>query len=156
MIFAMATQRFEAVVEAQDDRLFVEMPAAVVAALGQRRRPPLLIDVKGYRYRSTPAVYGGRTYLGFRKEIREAAGLSAGLRVAVSLELDEQPREVAVPADLREALHADPTVDAAFAALSLTHRKEYVEWVEAAKRDQTRRRRIERTVTILRPGPKDT
>jgi hypothetical protein len=156
MVFAMAAQRFEAVVEAEDDRLFVEVPAAVVAALGPRRRPPLVIEVNGYRYRSTPAVYRGRTYLGFRRDIREAAGLSAGRRVAVSLELDEQPREVAVPNDLEDALRADPTAQAAFAALSFTHRKEYVEWVESAKRDETRRRRIERTVTILRPGPKDT
>jgi hypothetical protein len=152
----MSTQRFEAVVEAEDDRLFVEVPAAVVAALGPRRRPPLVIEVNGYRYRSTPAVYGGRTYLGFRKEIREAAGLIAGLRVPVSLELDEQPREVTVPGDLEEALRADPTAEAAFAALPFTHRKEYVEWVESAKRAETRRRRIERAVAILRPGPKDT
>jgi Bacteriocin-protection, YdeI or OmpD-Associated/Domain of unknown function (DUF1905) len=156
MIFAMAAQRFEAEVEAEDDRLFVEVPAAVVVALGPRRRPPLVIEVNGYRYRSTAAVYGGRTYLGFRKDIREAAGLSAGQRVAVSLELDEEPREVDVPNDLEDALRADPTAQAAFAALSFTHRKEYVEWVESAKRGETRRRRIERTVTILRPGPKDT
>jgi uncharacterized protein YdeI (YjbR/CyaY-like superfamily) len=58
--------------------------------------------------------------------------------------------------DLDAALRAEPAVAAAFAALSHTHRKEYAEWVASAKRDGTRRRRIERTVTILRPGPKDT
>jgi Bacteriocin-protection, YdeI or OmpD-Associated/Domain of unknown function (DUF1905) len=152
----MPAHRFEAEVEAEDDRLFVVVPDAVVAALGPRRRPPLVVEVNGYRYRSTPAVYGGRTYLGFRKEIREAASLRAGLRVAVTMGPDDEPRDVTVPVDLEAALRAQPTVEAAFAALSFTHRKEYVEWVESPKRDATRRRRIERTVTILRPGPKDT
>lgn len=83
---AMAAQRFEADVEVEDGALFVFVPDAVIAALGTRRRPPVVVEVNGYRYRSTPAVYGGRTYLGFRKEVREAAGLSAGQRVTVSLE----------------------------------------------------------------------
>lgn len=152
---AMAAQRFEAEIEADDDRLYVEVPDAVIAALGAGRRPPVVVEVDGYRYPSTPAVYGGRTLLGFRREVREAAGLHVGQRVAVALELDERPREIAVPPDLVAALRADPRVEAAFAALSFTRRRESVQWVESARRDETRRRRIEQTVTALRPGPRD-
>ena len=152
----MPTQRFEAAVGAEDGRLFVEVPPAVMAALGPRKRPALAIEVNGYRYRSTPAVYGGRTYLGFRRDVAAAAGLSAGQRVVVGLELDEQPREVALPDDLAAALRDDPAAEAAFAALSFTHRREHVQWVESARRDVTRRRRIERTLTALRTAPKDT
>jgi hypothetical protein len=46
-----------------------------------------MVEVNGHRYSSTPAVYGGRTYLGFRREVRQAAGLSAGQRIQVSFEL---------------------------------------------------------------------
>jgi len=151
----MAPQRFDAVVTAEGPGVFVEVPAGVVEALGAGRRPAVVVEINGHRHRSTPAVYGGRSYLPLRKDVRQAAGIEAGQTVTVGLELDEQPRDVAVPDDLAAALREDPTVEAAFTALSFTHRREYVEWVESARRDDTRRRRVERTVRILRPGPKD-
>lgn len=85
----MARQEFRAVVAAEDDGVFVEVPPGVIAALGAGRRPPVVVEVNGYRYPSTPAVYGGRHYLGFRREVREAAGIAAGQTVTVALELDE-------------------------------------------------------------------
>jgi Bacteriocin-protection, YdeI or OmpD-Associated/Domain of unknown function (DUF1905) len=151
----MAGQRFDAVVTADGPGVFVEVPADVVTALGAGRRPPVVVEINGHRHRSTPAVYGGRFYLPLRKEVRQAAGIEPGQTVTVTLDLDREPREVGVPDDLAAALRDDPTVEAAFAALSFTHRREYVEWVESAKRDDSRRKRIERTVGILKPGPKD-
>jgi uncharacterized protein YdeI (YjbR/CyaY-like superfamily) len=66
------------------------------------------------------------------------------------VEADEEPREVAVPEDLAAALAADAAAAAAFEQISYTHRREYVEWVVAAKRPETRRRRVEETVARLR------
>jgi hypothetical protein len=149
------SHRFEAVVEAEGSGLYVEVPDAAIAALGGGRRPPIVVEVNGHRYRSTPAVYGGRTLLGFRRDVEAAAGLRAGQRVELLFELDEQPREVAVPADLEAALRAVPGAEAAFAALSFTRRREQVDAVESAKSDETRRRRVERVVTTLAPAPKD-
>jgi hypothetical protein len=149
------SHRFEAVVEAEGSGLYVEVPDAAIAALGGGRRPPIVVEVNGHRYRSTPAVYGGRTLLGFRRDVEAAAGLRAGQRVELLFELDEQPREVAVPADLEAALRAFPGAEAAFAALSFTRRREHVDAVESAKSDETRRRRVERVVTTLAPAPKD-
>jgi uncharacterized protein YdeI (YjbR/CyaY-like superfamily) len=68
------------------------------------------------------------------------------------MELDTEPRRVTVPPDLRSALAADPEADNAFAELSYTHRREYVEWVEEAKRRETRSRRIDATVARVREG----
>lgn len=141
--------------QAEGDRLYVEVPDAAIAALGSGRRPPIVVEVNGYRYRSTPAVYGGRTLLGFRRDVEAAAGLGAGQRVEFLFELDEEPRGVAVPGDLEAALRSVPGAEAAFAALSFTRRKEHVEAVEAAKSDETRRRRVERVLTSLGPAPKD-
>jgi hypothetical protein len=153
----MAAQRFEAVVQATEEGwLWVDVPAEVVAALGRGRRPRVVAEVNGFRFPSTLAAYAGASQLGFRREVREAARIGAGDAITVTLELDDAPREVEVPDDLDAALRADPVVAAAFAALSHTHRREYAEWVASARRDGTRRRRIERTVTLLRPGPKDT
>ena len=86
----MASQQFEATVETEGPGVFVEVPNAVVAALGAGRRPPVLVEVNGHRYRSTPAVYGGRSYLPLRREVREAAGIEVGQTLRIRLELDEQ------------------------------------------------------------------
>jgi uncharacterized protein YdeI (YjbR/CyaY-like superfamily) len=72
--------------------------------------------------------------------------------LTVELELDDEPRSVDVPDDLATALAGDASAEAAFAQLLYTHRREYVEWVTEAKREETRRRRIEKTLARLRAG----
>jgi uncharacterized protein YdeI (YjbR/CyaY-like superfamily) len=84
--------------------------------------------------------------------VKAATGVDAGDRVQVTMELDTEPRTVRVPSDLRAALKVDPAVADAFAALSFTHRREYVDWVEEAKRPETRARRIAGTVERVREG----
>jgi hypothetical protein len=110
--------------------------------------------VNGYPFQTTVAVYGGRYFLGFRREIREAAGFDDGDRLAIVLELDDEPRTVDPPPELDAALAGDPEARAAFDRLSYTHRREYVEWVSGARREETRRTRLERTVAMLRDGVK--
>ena len=68
------------------------------------------------------------------------------------MELDDAPREVEVPAALAEALATAPDARDAFDALSMTHRKEYARWIAEAKRDETRRTRVEKAVAMLREG----
>jgi hypothetical protein len=147
----MAGHRFETVLAAEDGGVFIEVPLDVPAVFG-RARAPVRGTINGHPFRSTVAVYGGRYYLPVRRELREAAGVAAGDAVVVELEADEQPRSVDPPADLAGALAADPEAGAAFAGLSFTHQREYVEWVTGAKREETRRRRVEQAVAMLRDG----
>ncbi len=49
-------------------------------------------------------------------------------------------------------LAADPRRQEAFDGLPFTHQREYAEWVAEAKREATRRRRLEQTVQMLRDG----
>lgn len=97
-------------------------------------------------------MYGGVAYIGLNKGVRAAAGVDAGERVRVTMELDTELRTVDVPDDLRSALAKDPSAQAAWDKLSFTHRREYVEWVEGAKRPETRTRRIAVTVAGVREG----
>ena len=87
--------------------------------------------------------------LGILKSIRESLGKGAGDTVEVALVRDKAPREVDVPADLSAALEREPGAAAAFEALSYSHRREYVRWVEEAKRPETRQRRIAGTLERL-------
>jgi uncharacterized protein YdeI (YjbR/CyaY-like superfamily) len=78
--------------------------------------------------------------------------VAAGDHVDVDIALDSGPREVAVPADLAEALAQDEEARASFDGLSYTHRKEWVRWIEEAKKAETRATRLTTTVESLREG----
>jgi len=130
----------------------IEVPAEVIEALGAGRRPPVTITVNGYTYRTTAVRMGGRFLVPLAAEHREAAGVAAGDEVVVEIENDSAPREVALPDDLAAAM--DEPARTTYDALSYTHRKEWVRWVEEAKKPETRATRIEKTVAGLREGKK--
>jgi hypothetical protein len=147
----MTVHRFRTVLGAEGSGVFIEVPLDVPAVFG-RARPAVRGTIDGHPFRSTVAVYGGRYYLPVKRALREAAGVAAGDAVVVELEADQEPRTVEPPADLAAALAGDPQAHAAFAALSHTHQREYAEWVAEAKRAETRRRRVEQAVAMLRDG----
>jgi hypothetical protein len=130
----------------------IEVPGDVVAALGSGNRPPVTVTVGGHSYRTTVARMGGRFLVPLSAENRTAAGVAAGEQVDVDIELDRGAREVAVPGDLAAALAQDGTARANFDGLSFTHRKEWVRWIEEAKKPETRATRLDRTVGSLRAG----
>jgi hypothetical protein len=130
----------------------IAVPAEVVRALGAGKRPAVRVMINGYTYRSTVAAYREAFMLPLSAEHREAAGVSAGDQIAVTLELDQEPRTVTVPDDLAGALAAFPGATAAFDTLSYTERKEAIRQVESAKTPATRERRIAGIVTKLSAG----
>jgi hypothetical protein len=124
-----------------------------VAQLGEgAKRFPVSATVNGYTWRTSVARMRGEFLLGLNREVREGAGVQAGDTATAIVELDQAPREVEVPADLQASLEADPAAEEQFRRLAFTHRKEYVRWIEEAKRPETRQRRIEQAVEMLRDG----
>ena len=117
-----------------------------------RARPPVKVTIRGYSWRTTPGVYGGVGHVVVNRDVKAATGVDAPDRVRVEMELDTEPRTVRVPADLRAALRVDAAASTAFGKLTYTHRREYVEWVEEAKRPETRARRIVATVERVAAG----
>jgi bifunctional DNA-binding transcriptional regulator/antitoxin component of YhaV-PrlF toxin-antitoxin module len=149
-------QRFTATVAAaaRGGGRWVEVPFDPREVLGEAR-PPVAAKINGVEYRSRLAVYGGHTYLGLNREIRDAAGIEPGDEVEVVIRRDDEPRTVQVPEELVAALTcAEPEVRARFDGLAFTHRREYTRWVGEAKQAQTRERRAERAVEMLRQGAK--
>ena len=147
----MATHRFETVLQTEDSGVFFEVPLDVPAVFG-KARAPVRGTINGHPFRSTVAVYGGRSYLPVNKALRGAAGVAAGDAVVIELEADDRPRTVDPPPDLAAALAAHPEARAAYDGLSFTHQREYAEWVAEAKRESTRRRRVVQAVEMLRDG----
>jgi len=149
----MPALQFDGRLESDQGACFIRVPPQTLTALGEGKRAPVKVTLNGYTYRTTIAVYGGKSYIGVRREVREAAGVAAGDRLTVGLEYDAQVRTVDLPQVLRVALEADAATAAAFEKLSYTRRKEFVQWVTGAKRAETQRRRMEQAMTMLRGRP---
>jgi bifunctional DNA-binding transcriptional regulator/antitoxin component of YhaV-PrlF toxin-antitoxin module len=130
----------------------IRVPDEVVASLGSGKRLAVLVTIAGYTYRSTVATLGGEFMIPVSAEVREAAGVAAGDEVEVEIELDTEPREVAVPPDFAEALDREPEARRYFEGLSYSNQRRYVLSIEDAKTTETRLRRIEKAVSQLREG----
>jgi hypothetical protein len=140
-------ERFEAVVGTEGSGTFVVVPLDVPAVFG-RVRAPVRVTINDWTWRSTVMRYGERYYLPLNARNRQGAGIAAGDRVVVLVELDAEERDVAVPADLADALAAAGLRDA-WDACSYSHRREWVEAIEGAKRPETRTRRVGRAVASV-------
>jgi len=127
---------------------FIPVPFDPKALFG-RVRAPVRVTINGYTYRSTISTMGNRHCIPLRKSNREAAGLRGTEKLAVTIELDTEVREVTPPADLERALRTNPASFSAWKRLSYTHRREHVEALENAKKPETRARRLSNTLRLL-------
>jgi hypothetical protein len=130
----------------------IRVPDEVVEGLGAGRRPKVKVTLNGYTYRTSIAPVGGVFMVSVSAEVRERAGVAADDVVDVELELDTERREVSVPPDLAAALDAGPEARRTFDGLSYSNQLWHVLQVEGAKTDETRQRRIAKSVTALREG----
>lgn len=130
----------------------IRVPNEVVAVLGTGKRPAVHATIGDFTYRSTVATMHGVFMLPVSAEVRERAGVEAGDEVEVTLELDTEPREVIVPPDFADALDHDAQARRFFDGLSYSNRLRYVLAIEAAKSEETRQRRIAKSITALRAG----
>jgi hypothetical protein len=127
----------------------IDVPSEILERLGAGKRPRLRVTINGYTYQSTVGAMRGVAKIPVSAAVREAAGVTAGERLNIQLELDETPRTVPVPDDLAAALAGDPDARAFFDGLSYSRQHAYVSWIEQAKRSETRQARIRRTAELL-------
>lgn len=139
---------FDTVILGFGNNAGIEVPMQNLEELGGSRRPPVVVTVGDYSYKSTVGVMNGRSLISLSKAHREASGLKAGDAVTVTLVLDAGPREVEIPGQLQAALDKAGFTDK-FASLAYSKRKEFARQVSDAKTDATRDRRIEKVLQAL-------
>ena len=132
----------------------IEVPPETVEGLGGGKKPAVLVTIGGYSYRSTIAVMGGKFLIPLSSERRAESGIKGGDPVEVQLTLDDTPREVVVPDDLTAALAGDPVAKAFFGKLSYSNQLRHVLSITDAKTAETRQRRIDKALEMLRAGKK--
>jgi len=148
--------RFPATVEPAGNATGIEVPAEIVTALGDGKRPKVAITINGHTWRSRVASMGGRFIVGISAANRAACGIAEGDRVEAEVRLDTEPRVVAEPPDLAEALNGDPQARAAFDRLAYGLKRKHVQAIQDAKTPQARQRRITRLITTIGGGQRNT
>jgi len=142
--------KFRSYVEPPEPMRGLEVPPEVVAALGGGKRPAVTVTINGHSWKSRVAIMRGRCLLGLSNANRKAAGVATGDEVEVEVEIDAGPRVVAEPTDFARALDADPVARTAYDRLTYSRKREHVGAIESAKKPETRARRIDKALAMLR------
>jgi hypothetical protein len=131
---------------------YAEIPFDVEQAFGERQ-PQVKATIEGESFVTRLVRMGKPCHIvGVPKDIRVRTGRNYGDRVTITVVPDSTPRVITVPPDLARALKTEKAARAFFDQLSYTHRKEYVRWIEDARKDETRTARVARTVAMLKAG----
>ena len=149
-------QTFKAIVESgSGGGAFVSVPFNVEAVFG-KKRVKITATFDGEPYRGLMVRMGTADHvIGVIKDIRQKIGKEIGDEVEVTVEEDFEPRIVNVPEDFQKLLDDEPEAARFYQSLSYTHQKEYVQWIEEAKREETRERRLQKAFTMLLEGKKE-
>lgn len=127
----------------------VDVPVAIVEALGGKGRIPVTASFNGVPYRGSIVRMGGASVLGVQKTIAARAGVGLGDTLTVVVQNDDHAREVEIPDELAHALGRNEAARDSFESLSFSHRREHVDYITEAKRPETRARRVRRTIEVL-------
>lgn len=143
-------QIFETILEKHEtiDATGICIPFDVEEIFGAKR-VPVKVSINNVEYRSTVVRMGGKYMMIVPKKFRDAAGVKGGETIRVEMEKDTEPRIITPPEDFAAALSKNKDAQANWGKLSYTHQKEYAESIESAKREETRKRRIENAVEAI-------
>ena len=127
---------------------FIAVPKKVMAAFAPAKRVPVKVTINGFAFRTTITDMGDGPCFGVNAQVREGAGAQRDDMVDIALDRDTQKRTVTIPKDLLAAMSVGEC--ARFKKFSYTHQKEYAEAIDAAKKPETRTRRIAKTLEMIR------
>jgi hypothetical protein len=153
----MSKLEFDAIIQSPDDApkaAFITAPFDIKELFGTKGRIAVKGTIDGVPFRGTFQPMGGCHIMGVPRELRAKIGKTHGDTIHVVMELDLEPRTVDVPDDFHQALRKNPDALRAFDKMSYSHRKEYVQSINDAKKPETRERRIQKAVERLYKGEK--
>ena len=135
---------------------FVNFPFDTVELFGKKGqvKVKVLLDDKVV-YRSSLANMGGDCHrLGLTQAIRKELGKTFGDIVEVKLWEDKEERIVIVPDDVQELLNQNEKAKEFYDKMSYTYKKEYIHWIDDAKKEEIRERRKVKMIEMLLTGKK--
>ena len=128
----------------------LDIPFNVPEAFGSKGLVPVAGALNKFPFRNSLKPNGdGTHYMHINKELLAGAKVQVGDTVTVVMDRDTKPRTVTMPVDLKSTLASLPDLAKIFAELSYSHQKEFVDWIEEARKPETRGRRLEKTRALL-------
>ena len=128
----------------------IDFPYNVQEIYGVRGQVKVKVTYDGVPYRGSLAKMGHHCHLLIvRIDIRKQIGKNPGDTVHVTVQRDTEERVVETPPELAALFTQNPEAQTRFGKLSYTHQKEYVQWINEAKRPETRQNRIVKTIEML-------
>ncbi len=132
---------------------YVNVPFNVQAEFKTKGQVKVKGNVNGVSFRGSLMPHGnGKHFLVVNRSIREQAGVRTGDTVKAVIERDTKARTVSMPNDFKRALARSTKAKAGFDKLAYSHKKAYVEWIETAKKEETRAKRIKESLTRIAAG----
>jgi Bacteriocin-protection, YdeI or OmpD-Associated/Domain of unknown function (DUF1905) len=152
---AVKRYKFKAKIEASDGGgAFVLFPYDTEAEFATKGKVPVKATLNGVPDTGSLMTCGGVHHmLAVVKAIRDQTGKIPGDIIDVEVWRDEELRALEVPPGLEKVLKEEALLPF-FEGLSFTHRKEYCRWISEAKKEETRLKRLEKAVELLRKGVK--
>lgn len=129
---------------------YANIPPDIGREFGKQGRVPVKATLNGHNFTSSLMPNGdGGHFIVLSKEIRDKAGVHVGDAVELTVALDSAPRTVETPQDMAAALKKNPKAEEFYDQLAYSHKKEYVVWINDAKREETRQGRIIKAIEKL-------
>ena len=129
---------------------FLPIPFNVEKEFGSKALVRVAGTINGAPFRNSIMPEGDGTHsMMVNRELQRNAGVSKGATVSVVMDVDRAERKVAVPSELKAALSGAPTAKEYFEQLSYSCKKAYVDWIEGAKRQETKVSRVGKSIERL-------
>jgi Bacteriocin-protection, YdeI or OmpD-Associated/Domain of unknown function (DUF1905) len=146
---------FTAVVESRPGGgIAIKLPFDPSSEWGAKQRHDVTGSVSGHKVRGRLRSIDGEHYLELGPAWCRDSSVSAGARVSVSLG-PEGPQVGSLAPDVVAAFEAEPEARHFFESLATFYRKNFVRWIEEAKRPETRAKRVAETVAALKAGKRE-
>lgn len=135
---------------------FVEFPFSTEELFNKKGQVKILAIFDGkVEYRGSLAKMKSDCHiLGLTQEVRKQLGKTFGDEVTVSLMEDKKERIVDLSDDIALVFNNHPDAKALFDTMSYTHKKEYIRWIEEAKKPETRENRKTKMIQMILNGKK--
>jgi len=129
---------------------YIEFPFDAEKEFGKKGQIKVKAWFDGFLYRGSLVKMGLPCYwIGINQEVRKQINKNPGDVINVVIEKDDEIRTVAIPDDLTKLLNQNTVAKQKFEKFSYSHKKEWLAWLNDAKKEETRKKRLEKIIEKL-------
>ncbi len=145
---------FDTIVQKEGSFTFVAIPFSPRDVWGAKPRFHVTGTINGMPVRGTLGALGQDYFLRLGAKWMQDCGIEPAANVTVQLSL-EGPQEGSISSDISKALSGNKKAKVFFDGLPTFYRKNFIRWIENAKREQTRIKRINEMINLLSEGKRE-